>query len=202
VAAFVPLVPLLTSWPKFVESDRAYRDLDAIIDRMEGNTTSVVLELGPTNDNWLSTPVTGSGHIVARLGGRSLFDYTDSPEAPVHIRTDRFWNHLFERIDNQAYRFMPPFDLRRFRYAILHTTDASIAELVTLAMQPEARFVTRIGEWTLMESTLPLVPIDAPDALVPLPHPLTLRKRVLALTEKMNGDALPPETPSPPAGEP
>jgi hypothetical protein len=155
-----------------------------------------VLELGPTNDNWLSTPVTGSGHIVARLGGRSLFDYTESPVAPVHIRTDRFWNHLYERIDGHAYRFMPPFDLTRFRYAILHTTDASIAELVTLAMQPEARFVTRIGEWTLLESTLPLVPIDAPDALVPLPHPLTLRKRVVALAETMNGGSLPPEPPA------
>jgi hypothetical protein len=69
-------------------------------------------------------------------------------------------------------------------------------------MQPEARFVTRIGEWTLLESTLPLVPIDAPDAFVPLPHPLTLRKRVLALIDETNGAPLPPEGPATPAGEP
>jgi len=185
LAAFVPFVPILTSWPRFVDSDRTYKQLDEIIDHMDKGSTYLVLELGPTNDYWLYSPITGMGHIVARLGGRGLYDSTDSLASPVHLRSDRAWTHIYERLDMHSYRFMPPFDLTRFRYVILHTTDWSVDAVVSKAIEPEARFVFRAGEWTLMESTLPLVPPNAPDALVPLPHPLTLRKRALAAAEKM-----------------
>jgi hypothetical protein len=97
-----------------------------------------------------------------------------------------------------AYRFMPPFDLTRFRYVILHTTDWSVDAVVSKALEPEARLIFRAGDWTLMESTLPLVPFNAPDSIVPLPHPLTLRKRALATAAELqqapvDDSVLPPE---------
>jgi hypothetical protein len=198
LAAFVPFVPILACWPRFVDSDRAYRQLDAVIDHMDTGSTYVVLELGPTNANWLYSPITGMGHVVARLGGRGLFDSTDSLASPVHLRADRAWTHIYERLDMHAYRFMPPFDLTRFRYVILHTTDWSVDAVVSKALEPEARLIFRAGDWTLMESTLPLVPFNAPDSIVPLPHPLTLRKRALATAAELqqapvDDSVLPPE---------
>jgi len=198
LAVLVPFVPILTSWPRFVDSDRVYRQLDDAIDHMEKGSSYVVLELGPTNGYWLYSPVTGMGHIIARLGGRGLYDATDSLASPVHLRADRAWTHIYERLDMHSYHFMPPFDLTRFRYVILHTPDSGISAVITKALEPEARFVFDSGEWTVMESTLPLMPLNAPDSLVPLPHPLTLRKRALATGERLkegpvDDSSLPPE---------
>ena len=47
-----------------------------------------------------------------------------------------------------------------------------------MALQKEARFVASEGDWYLFESRLPLVPIDADDAPLPVPHPPTLRKEL------------------------
>jgi hypothetical protein len=185
LALFVPFVPILTSWPRFVDSDRVYTELDEAIDHMDKGSRYVVLELGPSDGYMLYSPVTALGHVVARLGGRGLYDFTDSLASPVHMRADRAWTHIYERLDNHTYAFMPPFDLTRFRYAILHTTDASIDTVISKALEPEARVVVHSGQWTVMESTLPLVPENAPDSLVPLPHPLTLRRRALATGERL-----------------
>ncbi len=196
LAVIVPLVPLLTSWSRFVDSDRVYTQLDHAIDHMDTGSSYLVLELGPVNGYWLYSPATAAGHIVAKLGGRSLFDGTDSLASPVHMRADRAWTHIYERVDMHVYRLMPPFDLTYFRYVILHTPDASIEAVISKAMEPDARLVVRSGEWTVMESTLPRVPQNTPDTLVPLPHPLTLRKRALATGDKMERgleDSPPPD---------
>ncbi|MGO8998980.1 MAG: hypothetical protein ACLQVI_37110 [Polyangiaceae bacterium] len=198
LAAFMPFVPILVSWPRFLDADRIYKDLDAGIARMEKNSTYMVLELGPTNQYWLFSPVTGGGHIVAVLGGRGFFDFTDSPASPVILRREVVWTHMFERMDGHSYNMYPSYDLSHFRYVILHTPSESIARLVSFALEPEARLLFHQGEWTVMESTLPQVPVDSPDEPAPLPHPLSLRKRTLQAIETLEpglGDeALPPET--------
>lgn len=179
LAAIVPIVPILTSWPRFVDADEIYTDLDAAIAHMDKGSSYIVLELGPMNGYWLYSPVTGQGHIVAMLGGRGFFDFSESPASPVILRREIVWTHIFERLDGHSYRFYPAYDFTHFRYAILHTPDATIASVVMLALRPEGRFVFQQGEWTVIESTLPQVPLDSPDEPTPVPHPLTLRKRSL-----------------------
>ncbi len=198
LAAVVPLVPILTSWPRFVDADQTYRDLDAAIGHMDRGSSYIVLELGPMNGYWLYSPVTGQGHIVALLGGRGFFDFSESPASPVILRREIVWTHIFERLDGHSYRLYPAYDLTHFRYAVLHTPDPTIASVVMLALRPEGRFVFNQGEWTVIESTLPQVPLDSPDEPPPNPHPLTLRKRSLetmAAIRQMPVDetALPPE---------
>ena len=46
------------------------------------------------------------------------------------------------------------------------------------ALQPEEELVASQGEWDLFRSTLPVVPLDAPDAPLPSPLPETLGERV------------------------
>jgi hypothetical protein len=184
VASILPVAPVMMFWPEFVASDRTYRDLDAVIGRMEEGSSYAVLELGPSDDP-LFSPVTSNGHIVAALGGRSLFDYTRSPVSPVVQRPLVRWTEVFERLDHHAYRFVPEHDLQLFRYVVLHTTDPGLGELARLAMEPEARLVFRQGELTLLESTLPRVPLDAPDDPFPLPHPASLDERAVATAKSL-----------------
>jgi hypothetical protein len=185
LAAFVPIAPLLTSWERFVDSSRTYTDLDAAIAHMEPGTTYIVEELGPTKSYDLYQPVTGGGHIVAVLGGRGFFDFTRSEASPVYQRLDKQWSESFERMDGHPYRFIPEFDLKRFRYVVLHTKDVNIANVAALALQPEAHFVFRQGDWTVVESNLPLEPVDSPDERPPVPHGASLHKRCKALLEKI-----------------
>jgi hypothetical protein len=203
LAAAIPLVPILTSWPRFVDSDREYKDLDAAIAHMEKGQSYLVLELGPATGYSLYSPVTGQGHIVAMLGGRGFFDFSESPAAPVILRREAFWTHIFNRLDAHSYRMYPAYDLTHFRYAVLHTSDPTVAGVVMLALRPEGRFVFNQGEWTVIESTLPQVPLDSEDEPPPTPHPLTLRKRALATMaelqrEPVGDDSLPPDV-APPA---
>ena len=52
-----------------------------------------------------------------------------------------------------------------------------ILDVGILAMQPEARLLSQQGGWALMESTLPLLPINAPDEPTPTPAPMLLGQR-------------------------
>jgi hypothetical protein len=201
LTALMPLAPLLTSWPRFQYSDEVYRDLDACIDHMAGNSTYAVLELGPTNDYWLFGPITGGGHIVARLGGRGFFDFTESPASPVRLKRKIIWTRSYERMDSHSYRMYPSFDLTLYHYAILHTPVDNVARLAMIALQPETRFVFHQGEWTVLESTLPQIPPDSREPPAPDPPPLNLRERSLKWLEETQHEALqlPPE--APPAGQ-
>jgi hypothetical protein len=185
LAAVVPFVQLLPSWPAFFDSDRVYRELDDVIHHMSPNSSYIVLELGPTAKNLLYQPLTGGGHVVAELGGRAFFDYTTSPQAPVTQRVDQQWLEEFGRIDGHSYRFMPSHDFHRFRYAILHTTDERLAIVATAAMGPYAEFVYQNGEWAVLESKLPILPLDAPDEALPTPHPKTLHRLMTDLRNEL-----------------
>jgi hypothetical protein len=201
LAALMPVVPILTSWPRFVDSDQLYSDLDVAITHMDKNSTYIVLELGPTKDFWLFNPMTAGGHIVALLGGRGFFDFTESPAAPVLLRREIVWTELFERLDGHSYAMYPSYDLTHFRYVILHSSDDAKAHVTAFALEPEAKFVFHQGEWTVLESTLPQVPVDSPDEPAPTPHPTTLRKRTKKLMEELwkgpvGEDTLPETTPT------
>jgi hypothetical protein len=185
LAALVPLAPLLTSWPPFVENDRVYTQLDAAIAHMESNSTYMVVELGPADDYGLVHPLGGVGHVVGVLGGRGFYDFTFSETAPVYEQRDEQWSTVVDRMTGTSYTMMPSYDLTRFRYVLLHTPDTTIANVAVLALAPDARMVFREGEWTVMESTLPLVPIDSPDEPTPSPAPKTLRERCLEVAARI-----------------
>jgi hypothetical protein len=85
---------------------------------------------------------------------------------------------------------MPSHDLTRYRYVLVHASDDEIAGVAVLAMAPEARLAFHEGEWTLLESTLPLVPLDAPDAPLPVPAPRTFGERFLEVIGRV--ERLPP----------
>jgi hypothetical protein len=137
------------------------------------------------------------------LGGRGFFDFSESPAAPVILRREVFWRHIFERLDAHSYRMYPAYDFTHFRYAVLHTPDPLIASVVMLALRPEGRFVFNQGEWTVIESTLPQVPLDSEDEEAPTPHPLTLRKRAIQTMAELQrapvaDEALPEDVAPPP----
>jgi hypothetical protein len=195
LAGLVPLAPILVTWPEFAASDRAYRDLDEVIDHMEPGTAHALLELGPTPADALFRPSGAGGHVVARIGGRALFDYTRYPTAPVVQRREAEWNEVLDRLDGHPYRFVPEHDLRRFRYVILHTSDPGLGELARLALEPEARTLFHAGEFTLLESTLPRVPLDAPDDPYPPPHGPSLDDRAIAVGKRLGAGPAAPATP-------
>jgi hypothetical protein len=197
LAAFLPLAPVLVTWPEFLASHRAYRDLDAVIQHMRPGTSHLLLELGPIAPDALFNPSVAGGHIVANIGGRALFDYTRSPTAPVIQRREAHWDEVLGRLERQRYAFVPAHDLRLFHYVVLHTSDPGLGELVRLALEPEARAVFSEGEFTLLESTLPQVPLDSAELPFPLPHPASLDERALATAKRLGTTAAPGAIPGP-----
>jgi hypothetical protein len=189
VACLAPIAPLLVTWPEFVASDRIYRDLDRIAEHMAVGSAHAVLELGPIEPGALFSAATADGHLEAGLGGRSLFDYTRSPASPVIQRPEAQWVEAYDRIDPHPFQLVPPHDLARFRYVALHSSEAGRLEIAAMAMAPEARVVAREGDFILLESTLPRVPIDAPDDPFPPPRPPNLGDRIEALAARLGAPA-------------
>ncbi len=174
--ATVPLATLLVAWPAFAESDRAYTDLEPLIDQVEIGSSVVALNLGPQSLHRLWDPSVAQGHIVAIRGGRSLNDYTWSPNSPVMQRAERQWPSAVAELTIRPYLFRPAWHFTRFRYLLVWTSKPDLAAMVTLAFASDARLVGQRGDWYLFESTLKQVPIDAPDAPVPRPAPPSLGK--------------------------
>ena len=109
---------------------------------------------------------------------------THAEGAPVHQRLEQQWSHVSDRIGGHAFEMIPSYDLTRFRYAILHTPDPSVAAVATIALGPEGRPIFRQGEWTVVESTLPIVPIDSPDEPLPAASGKTLHDRCLEVAAR------------------
>jgi hypothetical protein len=172
----LPVASLLAAWPVFADSDRMYSDLEVVMKAMEPGAAVAALNLGPDPDNRLWNPVAAMGHVVAEHGGRALFDYTQSPISPVAQRPEKEWADVTDRMSRDPASIRPAWDLTRFRYLLVITRDRPLGIWTAMALKKEARLVTSQGDWYLFESLLPLVPIDADDAPLPVPHPPTLRK--------------------------
>jgi hypothetical protein len=185
LACLAPIAPLLVTWPEFAASDRVYRDLDRIAEHVAPGSSHAVLELGPVEPGALFSAATAGGHLVAKLGGRSLFDYSRSPASPVVQRPEAQWVEAYDRIDPHPFQLVPSHDLGRFRYVALHSTDAGRLEIAAMAMAPEARVVAHEGDFVLLESTLPRLPIDAPDDPFPPPRPPNLGDRIEAVAARL-----------------
>jgi hypothetical protein len=180
VLAAFPVTMLALTLGGFVEADRSYRDLDAVLLRMEDRSAVAQLDLTPRAPSVVA-PVVGAGaRALAVHGGRLLFSFTDTPAAPVSVPPEYQWNEPVTRLSNYPYAFSPAHDLLRFRYVLARLTVPDLVPAIVQAFAPEASLVTREGPWLLFESTLPLVPLTAKDDALPEPAPETLGQRVQA----------------------
>jgi heme exporter protein D len=189
----LPIATLLVAWPLFADSHRCYSDLEPLIDRIEVGSSLATLNLGPRAQYPLWSPTDAMGHIVALRGGRSLFDYTLSPISPVTQRADKQWTNFVTRLDGNPFDLRPAWDLTRFRYLLIYTTNPGLAEVVTMAIKDEARPVAHSGVWYMFESRLPRVAFDSDDApALPEPHPATLRKKLRELAVQLDSTTFAP----------
>jgi hypothetical protein len=185
LCAALPIASVLVAWPTFVDSDRIYSDLDTLMPSIEKGSSVVSLDIGPNHPHRLWGPMVTMGRVVAVKGGRSLFDYTQSPVSPVAQRPEKQWAEPMDRMDKNVFGFRPAWDFTRFRYLILATPMPTRAAAVTLAVRNEAVLIGAKGDLYLFESRLPLVPIDADDAPLPIPHPASLRKRLEEVSHEL-----------------
>jgi hypothetical protein len=148
---------------------------------MARGSTSFVLNLGPEPHNRLWVPTVASGHVLAVVGGRVLYDYTQSPVSPVAQRPEKQWADAVDRFLKRPFYMRPEWDLKLFHYMLLLTSQPGLAGAVKLAIKDQATFIASSGDWYLFESRLPGIPIDSDDVPLTAPAPpriATLLKRV------------------------
>ncbi|MGH7272784.1 MAG: hypothetical protein ACREJ3_20330 [Polyangiaceae bacterium] len=187
LCAMLPIASMLIAWPTFADSNRIYSDLETLIPRIEIGSSVLALNLGPQGSFRLWNPVCAMGHVVAERGGRSLFDYTQSPVSPVAQRPDKQWTESVGRMELQPYQMRPDWDMTRYRYLLIVTPDPGLAKATEMVLKKQARFIDTKGDWTLFESRLPVVAIDADDAPLPKPHPSSILKLLRVLVKQLTG---------------
>jgi hypothetical protein len=202
LCATLPVASLLVGWPTFVDSNRIYSDLEELIPRIQPGSPVMALNIGPSPRHRLWSPSVAVGHVIAVLGGRSLYDYTMSPVSPVSQRPEKQWYESAARMSGESYQLRPAWDFTRYRYLLLITPLPGRAAAATLAIRDAAVLIGHQGDWYLFESRLPRVAIDAEDAELPLPHPASLRKRLRLVSNELDQIANAGTVTNAPAGEP
>ncbi|MFO0628216.1 MAG: hypothetical protein U0325_21765 [Polyangiales bacterium] len=180
-ASLLLIVPLAMSaalWPLTRLVDRAWRDLDPVIARIEPGAAVASLDLAEIP--WAMHVFGGAAaRAVALRGGVTNNDFSHLPQFPARTAPDRVWARARLRLMHPE-RFVPALDFRRFRYVIVRTTRRHDLAALTRAMAPEGRLVLRSGRWMLYASQLPLHPIAAPEPPEPAPLPPDLAARIAA----------------------
>lgn len=185
-AAFaLPVATLFTALPSFTDSDRQHRYLESLVGYIEPGSAVCELDLGPGDPlrNYSLGPA--YGRVMAERGGRLVYAFTDSPVSPVMIRPDVQWNESLWRIGYNTWRFRPAHDFELFRYVVVRTQDARLAWEATMAASPEAELVAEAGEWLLLRSKLPVVPLVSREPPMETPPPESIDERVLALRREL-----------------
>jgi hypothetical protein len=173
----MPLASLLVAWPAFADSHRVYSDLDTFLDKIAIGSPIIGINLGPDPPHRLWNPSVAQGHIVAVRGGRSLFDYSQSPTSPITQRPEKQWQATRQRLEAEPFDLIPNWDFRHYRYLLISTTRPGLGEAVAMAIEDDARLIGQKGIWFLFESKLPVAPIDSPDEpLVKYEGPTLLQK--------------------------
>jgi hypothetical protein len=188
LCAVLPVASVLVSWPTFVDSNRMYTDLEGILPFIDKGSSVLSLNLGEMGDDppyRLWNPMVAMGHIVAVNGGRSFFDYTTSPMSPVSQRPEKQWSEPIMRMQNKPYELRPEWDFQRFRYVLASTPTRTLAAATVLAFRNDGVLIAHVGDWYLFESRLKVVPVDAPDAPLPVPHPPTIRKGLQVVAKEL-----------------
>jgi hypothetical protein len=184
----LPVATLLVCWSSFVDSSREYRALEDIIPAVEPGSAVVELDLGPGDPSRSYSLGPAAGRILATRGGRLDYAFTDSPIFPMLITRHAQWNNSLRRLVYDPWSLRPAHDLRLFKYVLLRTTDPGLQVIATLALHPETEYVAESGEWVLLKSTLPLIPVTSREPPMESPLPETVRERINAIAAAMRSD--------------
>jgi len=176
--AALPAATLFVAWPSFVDSSRQFGDLEPLIALVDPGSALAEVDLGP-GEPWRTYSLgPAAGRIAATRGGRLAYSFASSPISPVVVERRYQWNESLIRIGFDSWQFRPAHDLRRFRYVLLRTTDPKLAWMATFALQAEAEYLAESGDWVLLRSRLPTIPLTSPDEKLESPPPESVRDRV------------------------
>lgn len=192
LAAFaLPVATLIAALPAFADSDRQYRSLEALIAHIEPGSAVAEMDLGPGDPlrNYSLGPA--YGRVMAERGGRLVYAFTDSPVSPVMIRPAFQWNDSLWRVAYNTWKFRPAHDFKLFKYVLVRTQDPELAREAIYVTSPEADFVADAGEWVLLRSKLPVIPLASPEPPMETPVPEAMDDRVLALRRALRRHAAP-----------
>jgi hypothetical protein len=164
--AVVPLAVLFVAWPQFADSHRAYRDLGSVFELIPRGSSVLFCNVDrPLVRTRVFGVSVGPARVLAERGGRASMSLVTSPIAPARMSPEYRWNEFDERTESLAPRFLlPTYDLSRFGFAIAHSRDPVLLEVVAAALRPDADVVAIRGEWMLLRSTHETVPLDRPDS--------------------------------------
>jgi hypothetical protein len=146
-----------------------FRHFETLAARIEPGSALIALDTHSSGTELLRG-LDLQGHAVALRGGRTFFDYTQSPTSPALLAKRAEWNDSTRRLLHGE-DLRPAWDLKRYRYVFVHIARPEEIMSVRVALAPEAHFVDSAGDWMLFESNILSVPIDAPDAPLPSPAP-------------------------------
>jgi hypothetical protein len=179
IAAMVlPVATILVAGPAFADSDRQYRDLEGLIDRVALGSAVAGIDLSPGDPSRTYGVGPGYARVLATRGGRLVYAFTDSPISPMVLARRYQWNESLTRIGWDPWRFAPSHDLRHFRYVMIRTRDPILKWMVSFAIAEEARLVDEAGDWALFESKLPVAAPTSPEELPAGPLTDTMRERI------------------------
>ena len=176
-AIALAVAPLVVALPQMTVAASQERDVASLIDRVDEGSAVAVLHFGKHDRSLLFDPTALGDRVLAERGGRLLLSFAEYPVAPVVVRPELRWDATLLRLYGQPGALRPAHDLRRLRWVLAHVHEAPLAPRVARAFAPEGELVARAGEWMLFRSTLPAVPVTAPDEPPPA-EAETLQQRV------------------------
>jgi hypothetical protein len=189
LAGSLPVASLLLVFPAFIDSNRAYKELDVVLPVIEKNSAIAELELGSNMPGRVFSMAAAGGRALPVRGGRAIYSFTDSSIAAVRMYPEHEWNDSLGRVLYDSYGFRPDVDCDRYRYILAHVPGGAFDEIAKRAFAPDAKPLAENGEWLLLESTHYRVPMTAPDGPLPKPAPPSLRKRMKLTYARMLTEA-------------
>ena len=198
LALLAPVVHREASFPivsraracSWSNASRAARSLGKLLPQIAMGSAVVYVEADTDPGGRIFNTVTAAALAMPERGGRVLFALTESLIAPATIEPRFRWDEVRARLSVSTLDLSPGYDLHLFRYVLVHSRTPFLAMVATKALAPEARRVDGDGEWTLLESNLPLVPIDSPQPRPPEPPPAHLRTRLVQVLRRAQTEGI------------
>jgi hypothetical protein len=181
----LPVATLLVVWPSFADASRVHRALADLMPYIEPGSAVAPIDLGPGESARTYSLGPAPGRILATRGGRLVYAFTDSPVSPVVLDRKYQWNESLIRVGFDSWGFRPEHDLKRFRYVLVRTTDPALIWLSALVLQPTAEYVAEEGEWLLLRSRMPVVPLLSPDQPLERARPPSMRELIAAAAKRL-----------------
>jgi hypothetical protein len=171
------VAPVLIAVPHFAAAARQFSAVQPLLAHVDEGSAVAVLHFGKHDRSLVFDATSVGNRVLAERGGRLLASFSEYPIAPVVIRPAAAWEALVMRLSARPADLCPAHDLRRLRWLLVHVFDEALVARVVRGLAPEGELVAAEGEWLLFRSTLPPLPLTAPDEEPP-PGAETLQARV------------------------